>query len=78
MMEIARIWIKRKPYINSDYAITAWALLTLPEIHHDVKLRFDRNKRTLIKGVIKRLLSPLTDSKKEKSIDTFWNEFKDF
>ena len=37
MTDIARVWIKRKKVINSDYAITAWALLILPEIRCDVK-----------------------------------------
>ena len=46
MIEITRIWIKKEKkerkkkteHKNSDYAITAWALSMLPEIHFGCKM----------------------------------------
>jgi hypothetical protein len=89
---VAAAWIKRKEKVNSDYAITAWALSTIPAIREDVKVRLKGRHRLSIESTVKKLMIGKHRTKIEEAMkelyshkgvvhtgmvtDTFWNEFK--
>ncbi len=79
-------WCKRKTKIEHPYAIAAWALCVMKDVHEDVRLRLPGAERDAIEEVVKRLhLPPFPNKSVDFSktslaeiVDTFWNEFKAF
>ena len=81
MTKVAAVWEKRKSSIDSAYAVTAWALSTLPQIRADVSERLRGNQgnhHLMIESVITKLYAHKIDIDMADTLNTFWNEFKQF
>ncbi len=79
-------WCKRKTQIEHPYAIVAWALCAMEDVHKDVRLRLKGAECDAIEEVVKCLHLPpcpnksvdLSKTSSAEIVDTFWNEFKAF
>ena len=68
-------WTARKSRIESDFAITAWALCIMPEVRADVAARMNGNHREAIERVIRKLYT--NDARDiDIIINDFWKQFK--
>ena len=75
---ILQAWIKRMKPVNSDFAITSWALCVMPEIREDVQARMKGAQRLAIERAVTKLYAHDVDADIPSILDTFWNEYKDF
>ncbi len=81
---VKQSWTKRKQLLEHDFAVTGWALSSLPKIRDDVRLNLDSVKRMAIKRVIAILYvapnpnSNVANDEIDVTIDTFWKEFGHF
>jgi hypothetical protein len=79
-------WLNRKPKLENDYSIAAWALSVMPEVYDDCTSRLTGDKRNAIERVVRKLFKePFTNNipsvqgmSEEEIVDTFWDEFKAF
>lgn len=86
-----KLWRARKPKLEHDFAVCAWALCVLPEVRADVKDRMTGEHRKAIERVVKKLHvppcpntatarknTPVANMGPEAIVDLFWDEFKTF
>jgi hypothetical protein len=79
-------WLNRKPKLENDYSITAWALSVMPEVHDDCNARLTGYHRDAIERVVRKLFKEPFSNKipsvhgmtEDEIVDTFWDEFKAF
>ena len=81
------LWLKRKPLLDSDYAMAAWMLCVQPDVMEDVAIRGARaDERLAMERVIEKLHYPPCPNKSKELrgktitqiIDLFWDEFQTF
>ncbi len=78
---VKQSWMKRKQFLEHDFAVAGWAFSILLEICNNVKLNLDGDKRMPIERVIAMLhVAPNPKSKVSNDdidviIDTFCKEF---
>ena len=84
---VMRLWLKRKPLLDSDYAKAAWMLCVQPDVMEDVAIRgAGADKRLAMERVIDKLHHPPCPNKSKdlrgktstQIIDLFWDEFRAF
>jgi hypothetical protein len=84
LMEMA--WLHRKPKLEHDYSITAWALSVMPEVYEDCSRRLTGFHREAIERVVRKQFPDqvikndpeLQDMTQDEVVDLFWDEFKAF
>jgi hypothetical protein len=73
---IAQAWKKRRKPIESDFAVTGWALCVMADVREDVAARLNGTHRRKIERVVEKLYAHDVNADMPLLIDTFWNEFK--
>ena len=73
-----QVWEKRKLKLESDFAITAWALCVLPEVRADVEMRFTGVHHDVIDGTIEKLYARDVHANLALIKDTFFTDLKKF
>lgn len=68
----------RKPLLEHDLAITAWALCIMPDVRKDVAVRMNGDHREAIERVIRKLFAADPTAKIHLVIHNFWVQFKHF
>ncbi len=77
-------WSDRSKQLEHEYAINAWALTLVPEIHDDVLERLTGGMREKLKQWLLSFILPLCPNNKVANesnlviIDYFWKEFHHF
>jgi hypothetical protein len=71
-------WEKRKGKLESDFAITAWALCVLPEVRADVAIRYTGVHHDAIDRTIERLYARDVHADIAKIKDEFFTDLKKF
>ena len=84
MVELA--WLSRKPKLENDYSIAAWAMSVYPEVYDDCKDWLTGDHRDAIERVVRKLFkAPFSNNirsvqgmTEDAIVHTFWDEFKAF
>lgn len=76
--KMMKAWMKLKRHLETDFALTAWALCVMPEVREDVAARMTGDHHEAIDRIITKLYSHDVMADIDEIIDTFWNQYKHF